>query len=593
MNALGFIWKVFGGMVAVILIAALVIYVSVLPALDERVTSETEVYVVQSASLVAELASATWQAGIEWADQQPLHRAAAALEGSRVTLITADGKVGYDSHEDPQVMDNHLGRPELQDPGVPIRRFSRTLQKEMTYCAEPVIVNGETRAYARVAIATVDLRARIAGWRAAIRNGVLLASLASLLFAAFFSQRLTRPLSNIASLVDEVGRGRTSRRLKVEGHDEVGRLARAVNKMADDIASHIERIEQDGAEREAILSTMTDGVLAMDHERRVLFINDPGCVFLQATEAEVLGKPIWELIRLSVLNELLDRCANEGLAVRGHADFETPEGQRNVEMSAAPMVELEGSSSGCVLILRDVSELRHLEAVRRDFVTNVSHELKTPLTAMRGYVEAVLEDDSMEPERRISFLTKAQRNTERLSAIVTDLLSLSRLESEEREMVFESRDVGELFGEAQAEVLDFAESHCIRIELQSPTPPIQVEVDTPMLVLALSNLISNAVRYSPNGAVVWLSARCAANEVRLEVKDHGPGIPPQDLDRIFERFYRVDKARSRNLGGTGLGLSIVNHAIHAHEGRVEVASEVGKGSTFTLVLKAHTSQPRR
>lgn len=584
MNGIGFFWKVFGGMVAVVLITASVIYFSVLPALNARVTHATEQSVVQSAALVAELAAAGWNPERDGMDLESMERASAGMPGCRVTLIAADGRVAFDSHQDPTLMDNHLSRAEMQTPGVPVIRHSRTLGKEMTYCVTPVMVGSEHRGFARAAIATVDLEARAEGLWHAIRNGVLLASLASLLFAAFFARHVTGPLSRIAALVGEVREGGGLQRLKIEGADEVAQLARAVNDMTENLGTQIQRIESDRAERQAILSTMTDGVLALDHEQRVLFINGPACHLLKVDEVQAVGAPLWEWTRHSGLRDLLLRCEELAQPVHGQGHFEGPAGERSIEMSAAPLVELEGVERGCVLVFRDVTELRHLEGVRRDFVSNVSHELKTPLTAMSGYLEAVLLDGEMETAQRQTFLTKAMRNTERLTAIVTDLLSLSRLESNGEELQSEPRDAWELIHETIDELRDLADDRGVELVSVDTSGPVTALVDSQSMRLALSNLISNGIRYSPRGAQLRLYVCVDAGEVRFDVEDQGDGIPAQDLERIFERFYRVDKARSRGLGGTGLGLAIVRHAMGAMGGRVEVQSELGQGSTFSLFL---------
>jgi two-component system, OmpR family, phosphate regulon sensor histidine kinase PhoR len=586
MRGVGFFWKVFGGTLAVVLLSALVIYSSVSSTLGERVEEESRIRVAQQAELVAELAFESWSLETRSASQDAMGRVAVDLQGSRVTLIEADGTVSFDSHEDPIVMDNHAQRAEVLNPGKAVRRYSRTLGREMLYCASAVNVEGEPEFYARVAMATVDIEAQIGALRRAVRDGVLLAALASMLFAALFARRITGPLSRIAGLVDEVGMGRTARRLKVESADEVGQLARAVNEMADDLHGQIDRIEHDRSEREAILATIGDGLVALDSERRVLYINLPACELLGVSTGQVVGDPLLDLARHPILVDILNKCSESSETVHSPGTFGAGEAERYVQLSATPLVEVEGVGGGCVLVLRDVTELRRLESVRRDFVTNVSHELKTPLTAMRGYVEAVISDTDMDAELRESFLSKAHRNTHRLASIVTDLLSLSRLESDEREFVLESRDVSELFREAESEMADYAESRNIKVLLPEPEPPIKVLVDTPAITLALTNLISNAIRYSAEGGEVKLSVCAAEGEVRLEVQDQGAGIPPAELDRIFERFYRVDKARSRSLGGTGLGLSIVRHVVNAHGGRIEVQSAPGEGSTFSIVLTA-------
>jgi two-component system phosphate regulon sensor histidine kinase PhoR len=248
------------------------------------------------------------------------------------------------------------------------------------------------------------------------------------------------------------------------------------------------------------------------------------------------------------------------------------------------MARTARTKRGSVLELRDVTDLRRLEAVRRDFVSNVSHELKTPLTAMRGYLEAMIEDEEMPEGLRHSFVQKAHRNTERLAAIVGDLLSLSRLESEEHELAFEPLEVGELLEVVAEDLRDLADSRRQAVVCTTPDGPLEVDADAQALGMALNNLVSNALQYSPEGEEVHVTASVEGDQVRIDVVDRGPGIPHEEQERIFERFYRVDKARSRKLGGTGLGLSIVRHVMAAHGGRVELESEPGVGSRFSLLL---------
>ncbi|MFT7668280.1 MAG: two-component system phosphate regulon sensor histidine kinase PhoR [Planctomycetota bacterium] len=585
MGRVSIFWKVFGRSLGVVLITALVIYLSVLRALEARAEAVTEQRVTQESILVAELAGAAWSSAEAEPEEAVLLRASQALQGARVTLISADGVVLFDSHEAPASMDNHLERSEIKQLGSVMTRFSRTLGKEMIYCAAPIMIEGQLRGYARIAIATVVREAQIAEVRGAVRNGILLAGLAASLLAAIFARSVTRPLTQIAGLIDEVGKGETSRRLHVGSRDEVGQLATTVNKMADEMATKIGRIERDKGEREAILAAMTDGLLALSPEQRVRFINRPACELLGTTAEAAKGAPLWEICRSSELNALLEKCTESTASLNSLGHFATSEGERIVAISAVPMAGVsEGDTGGWVLVLRDETELRHLEAVRRDFVSNVSHELKTPLTAMRGYVEAVYDDDEMPLAQRRSFLAKAQKNTERLTAIVSDLLSLSRLESEESDLSMEAVNASDLIQEAETEMADLAGSRRIELRTKMPEEPLAVMVDASAFLMAITNLISNAIQYSPEGAEVQLSARLEGEEVWFDVEDNGPGIPAQELDRVFERFYRIDKARSRTLGGTGLGLAIVRHAAAAHGGRVEVKSVLGVGSTFSLVL---------
>ena len=580
----GFFWKIFGGTVAVILITAFVVYLAALPTIARSLQQETEQRVQNEARLVAELCLGVLDAESGEFRLQGLERAVQGLGASRMTLIGKDGTVLLDSHEDPDTMDAHHTRPEVLNPGEPVTRYSRTLEKEMTYVALPLELEGEVFGFSRVAVSVEDREGRVADLRGAIRRGALLAGLISLVLAGIFAGRVTRPLSEIAVLVGEIGSQQTTRRLDVRRDDELGRLAEAVNHMADDLQGQIARVERDRAEREAIFSAMADGLLAVDHQQNVLFVNRPARTLLNIQESRVKGRPVWELVRNADLVDALERCLSTAERASGQTRIQNDDGERLVELTAVPMAGTAGAHRGCVLELRDVTDLRRLEAVRRDFVSNVSHELKTPLTAMRGYLEAVLEDEEMPDTLRKSFVGKAHRNTERLAAIVGDLLSLSRLESEEHALAFEPLDVNELAETVVGDLRDLAESRRQAVTLELPDESPHVDADAQALGMALSNLLSNALQYSPEGEDVQLRVHEQGDEVRLEVSDRGPGIPKHEQERIFERFYRIDKARSRKLGGTGLGLAIVRHVMAAHQGRVELQSTPGAGSRFTLVL---------
>lgn len=580
----GFFWKIFGGTVAVILITAFVVYLAALPTIASSLQQETEQRVQNEARLAAELCLSVLDADSGEFRLQGLERVVQGLGASRLTLIGKDGTVLLDSHEDPAAMDAHHTRPEVLRPGEPVTRYSRTLGKEMTYVALPLEVAGEVFGFSRVAVSVEAREDRVADLRGAIRRGALLAGLISLVLAGIFAGRVTRPLSEIAVLVGEIGSQQTTRRLDVRRDDELGRLAEAVNHMADDLQGQIARVERDRAEREAIFSAMADGLLAVDHQQNVLFVNRPARGLLNIQESRVKGRPVWELVRNADLVDVLERCLATAERASGQTRIQNDDGERLVELTAVPMAGTAGAHRGCVLELRDVTDLRRLEAVRRDFVSNVSHELKTPLTAMRGYLEAVLEDTEMPDSLRTSFVGKAHRNTERLAAIVGDLLSLSRLESEEHALAFEPLDVNELAEVVVGDLSDLAESRRQTVTLELPEEPPHVDADVQAIGMALSNLVSNALQYSPEGEDVLLRVHEENGEVRIEVSDRGPGIPKHEQERIFERFYRVDKARSRKLGGTGLGLAIVRHVMAAHQGRVELHSAPGAGSRFSLIL---------
>ncbi len=584
MKPVGFFGRVFGGTVAVILITAFGVYFAALPTIERSLEREAEHRVELEAFWAAELCERSFDVASGTFDTSRFDAIADAELGSRFTLVAPEGRVLFDSQRPAASMDNHSLREEILAPGKAVTRFSRTVEKAMTYFALPVRVAGELRGYSRVSVPVEDRETRLADLRRAIEYGAMLAALVSLLLAWYFARRVTQPLSEISELVAELGKEPTARRLRVRSTDEVGRLASAVNDMADDLQSQVARVDRDRAERDAIFAALTAGLLAVDQEQRVLFINQQAREILGGIEGRVKGTPVLELSRNSALIDVIDRCLESESRVSGEARMSSSEGERTIEITAVPMDGEAGSRRGLVLEMSDVSELRRLEAVRRDFVSNVSHELKTPLTAMRGYTEAILEDSEMPVDMQRTFLEKANKNTERLVAIISDLLSLSRLESDESALAFEALEISALAREALDDLHDFAESRQMTLTLEVLENEPEVKADDQAVRMAISNLVSNAIRYSPEGGEVRVVLRADGDELRLDVIDQGQGIPLHERERVFERFYRLDKARSRKLGGTGLGLAIVRHVMSSHGGRVELESEVGKGSCFSLVF---------
>jgi len=292
---------------------------------------------------------------------------------------------------------------------------------------------------------------------------------------------------------------------------------------------------------------------------------------------------VWEVTRVPEITDLLARCLRTGAPAWVEANLPGPGGERVLRLAASPLSDAEGTF-GSVIVLQDLTGMRRLEAVRRDFVVNVSHELKTPLTALRGFLDAVLDDPALPEPLRQRFLGRAREATERMIAIVGDLLSLARVEAEGQPARSTPLDLRELASEAQARAAGLAALRGARVQLDLPGAPVPVQGDRAELATALDNLLDNALKYGPEGGLVRVRVAPQGAEALVEVEDRGPGIPAHEHDRVWERFYRVDKSRSRELGGTGLGLAIVRNVALAHAGRVSLDSEPGRGSTFRLHL---------
>ena len=591
-------WKVFGAAALVVAVAVAAVPLVLLPNLDAQNVQRQSHELTSEAELLATVARPALarpdrsEAGAE--AMRVVRELSSRLPDRRFTLIAPDGTVLADSHEDPAHMENHADRPEIvaAREGHAIRpepRRSATLKLNMLYGATAVRAEGAADqpllGFARVALPAADLEAQSALVRSAALRGAAVALLVGAVLAALLARSVQQPVAAIAGFVGAIARGERPARLPRSGHGELATLAAAVDDMADQLEQRFERIQRDAAEIRAILASMVEGVLATDADQRVLLMNAAAAEILGTRPEEAQRRRVWEVCRLPELGDLLQRCARSGKPESLELARPGDVNDRVLRLTAAPLTDDTGLW-GCVVVLHDLSEMRRLERIRRDFVVNVSHELKTPLTAMRGFLETVLADENMDEQTRKRFLRRASDNTDRLAAIVTDLLTLARVEAEDGRLERHALDLRDVARECREQAAGLAGTRGVGLASELPDHPVTIEGDRAALYTALMNLLDNAIKYGPRGGQVRLTVRsdAEAGQAEVSVEDQGPGIPPHETERIFERFYRVDKDRSRALGGTGLGLSIVRNVALAHGGSVEVASAVGRGSTFTLRL---------
>jgi two-component system phosphate regulon sensor histidine kinase PhoR len=485
-------------------------------------------------------------------------------------------------------MDNHRDRPEIESARVGgegvAHRLSPTLGIEMMYLAIAVRDESGLVGYARAALPESQLRQHTSGLRRSIALGAGLAAVAALLLGLAVARRVTQPLASMTEAAQAIAAGDYDRRIPIRSRDELGRLAVSFNTMSDRLQQQLEMISADRARLTAILAGMIEGVIAVDAEQRVVHMNRVAASLLSIAAAESLGKPIARLTAVTAVPATLARALSSNTPVHERVELRRDNRDLTLELYASPLRDGRGVTSGAVLVLHDTTEIRRLEDVRRDFVANVSHELKTPLTAIKGFVETLLDDEAIAAELRQRFLTRIRDQCERLASIVTDLLSLSRLEAEEGRVERELLDLREPVHEAVNSLAANAEAKRLEVGVTMPQQAVIVSGNAEGLTLAVANLLDNAIKYSPPGKEIRVRVRELSARAVVEVEDEGPGIDPSHHGRIFERFYRVDKARSRELGGTGLGLAIVKHTALAMGGEVEVESALGKGSTFRILL---------
>jgi two-component system phosphate regulon sensor histidine kinase PhoR len=508
----------------------------------------------------------------------------------RVTLIDPKGHVLADSHEDSARMDNHANRPEIKNALLgnvgTSTRYSRTVKEHFFYLAIPVFQKGEILGVVRTSIPvtfidnalhSIETRIAWAGFAVA-----LLAGLVSLVV----SRRISKPLENMKRAAEEFSHGDLTRKISATDSFEIAGLADALNKMARQLDWRIRCVTEERNEREAILFSMIEGVFAVDAAERFISMNQAAAKLIGADPETSRRKHIQEVVRNSELQTFVKKALHSSDVVETDIVMRGTQ-VRNLQARGTVLKDASGNNIGAVIVLNDVTLLRRLENMRRDFVSNVSHEIKTPITSIKGFVETLLAGAIHDPKDASRFLEIIARQVDRLNAIIDDLLSLSRLEhdSDRFAIAMEPVKLKEVLQSSIQACQARAGKHEATIELICDET-LKANINPQLLEQAIINLVDNAIKYGGSEKRVEVSAKLESDEIIVRVRDFGCGIEKEHLPRLFERFYRVDKARSRDEGGTGLGLAIVKHIAQVHKGVVQVDSQVGKGSVFSIHLPA-------
>lgn len=528
---------------------------------------------------------------------QEFCRQTGRLATTRITVIDGDGTVLADSNENPAHMDNHGTRPEVRTAmtgkiGSSLR-FSKTLKQNMLYVAIPLHNDRPQAGILRLSVPVTTLDTVLSAIHRKILQGALFIALVAAGLSYFLARRISRPLEEMRRGAERLAGGKTNQPLVMHETNvskEMAELARSLNHMAEQINKRINIIVQQRNELEAVFTSMTDGVLAIGADHQIIRINKAAAELFSLDSQDVRNKPFEGVLRNRLLQEFISQAlASEIIARQDLILMETGR-QITLRTHAVPLYDGAGKRMGSLVIMNNLTRINQLENMRQDFVANVSHELKTPITAIRGYVETLLDGAVNDPGEAENFLQIIDRQGKRLDAIVEDLLTLARIEdraqknsiSLQREHLFPIIETAVQTCMVQARQKDIA----VNVECN---PTLEAMVNSPMLEQAVINLLTNAITYSPEKKTVDLrvqqqSTTDGRKVIRISIRDQGPGIPAEHQERIFERFYRCDRARSRKHGGTGLGLSIVKHIAGSHNGTVMVRSRLGKGSTFILTL---------
>jgi len=563
-------------------------------ALEEFAVESLEQRLASVAGVVEEEARGLLRGGGPPAAVQAFVSRVARPTGARVTLIAADGRVVGESDrrsEDLARLDNHRGRPEVRTAlegrlGRDLRR-SATVDAPLLYVAWPVRDAGRVIGVLRLALPLSAVTASYASLHQVMLAGGGVALLVALGIGIFVAGRVTRPVVDMQSIARQMSEGNFLVRAPSRSTDEIGTLGRSLNVLAARLREKVQDLDQERAKVTAILDGMVEGVVAVDGHEHVLVMNERARAIFGLGAMRGEHKPFLEVIRNVELHELFrdSRAGSPGCVLRREVRLAAPAG-RVLEVQALPLA-LGGDEWGLVMVLHDVTELRRLEDVRTEFVANVSHELRTPLTAIHGYLETLLEGALEEPEHARKFLEIVFRHTERLGRLISDLAELSNIELGRITLALARTPLGEVVDSVVAIIGPRAARGGVRLASAVPPGLVAVTADHDRLVQILINLVDNAVKYTPRGGDVRIGAEpIAGDRVEVTVTDTGIGIPRSDLPRITERFYRVDKARSRELGGTGLGLAIVKHLVLAHGGELAIESEVEQGTTVRFTLPA-------
>jgi len=527
-------------------------------------------------------------------DQPSLDELAQVLKHqlqTRVTLLNPEGTVLGDSDEASSLMENHLLRPEIQQAlregkGAAIR-FSATVQQNLLYVALPVKKpDGALAGFLRLALPLVEIEHNLQEIRHKVVLGALLALVVAVALGISLARSLESKILSIIAFTQQIARGELGNRMRATSQDELGTLIQNLNLMAEKLGEELKAVSDEKQEKEAILKSMTDGVLVIDRQGKIILSNPVVEKLFGLDATTIKGRPFLDVLKSSTFQSLVQEVQEKKSKVSSEIQILSPR-RTDLSVEAVPVKSGQGGMEGTVLVFHDVTRLKRLEEMRVDFVANVSHELRTPLTAIKGFVETLLDGALEDKEHAIRFLKIISHHSDRLSRLLDDLLTLSNIElgkiKIERGPVHLDQAVHSVLSMLQQKALD--KGITLRFEGSEGLPPVLADRDR--LVQILVNLVDNGIKYTERGGKVSIEARVKRGrpgQMEISVKDTGIGIPESALPRLGERFYRVDKARSRAEGGTGLGLAIVKHLVEVHQGSMLIESQVGQGTTVSLTL---------
>jgi len=574
-------YKIFGTYVIIILLGMMVVGFLVGRQVKTRLMERIEYDLTTYAQMIKQISS----------ESKITKNVAqlAKISDTRVTLIDATGKVLADSDKEVSRMDNHMNRPEIQEARVKGRgksiRFSRTLNVDMFYVAIPVKggSNGIT-GYVRLARPLIEIRQSMRELYGLILQSFTIILILSFLIAFIFFSRLISPIEEMEQFTEMLRKGDDPGTLMIGSSDEMGRLAGNINYMVMELRDRVRYADEEKGKLEAAFASMTDGVLVLDNQDKIEAFNNSFKALFRINRDDILGQTPLEVFRNIDLQNAIDCFKEEQTPVSREITIGGEPGLV-FDVNLSSIHGLPESETKTMIVFHDLTHLKKLERMRADFVANVTHEIKTPLTAILGFVETLQEGAIEDKETARKFLQTIRKHSERLNRLVDDLRTISDIELGETSLFFESVSINGVIESALSIVESRAVKKGLTVEKNVPDdlPPIRADRDK--LTQILLNVLDNAVKFTPEPGKISITASDdKADNVIVKISDTGIGVPENEIPRLGERFYRVDKTRSRELGGTGLGMSIVKHLMMAHKGKIRIESRLGKGTTVSLVF---------
>lgn len=526
-------------------------------------------------------------------DESPFDYQAFAVKihegvSTRITVISSDGTVLADTAENPLNMNNHLNRTEvleaLRTGGTAVStRFSNTVGADYLYVAVPAEVGDKTYII-RVSKRLTEIEALNDSILAVSVLMILSAAILTLIVSVYVSKRITRPIDALTKVANQISDGDFGKKIYIKANDQIGELATAFNKMSQNLDLSVNELRQRNSELEAILNSMINGIIAVDQNKNIIMINKFCFEILELPDDFVAeNESMYKIIRNEEIAKMVESAMAEGCSLVKELSYVHLD--KILRIYVNPIFSSGRDILGSIVVIQDVSQIRKLEQMRSDFVSNVSHELKTPLTSIKGYVDTLKGGAINNTETALRFLDIIDIESDRLYRLINDILLLSEIESMDREMEQTHVDLESVVNEVYDILEQKATDKGLALESHFECQAV-IMANRDRIKQMLINLVDNAIKYTEKGKVdIVVSPR--GNEIVIKVSDTGVGFSEVHKERLFERFYRVDKGRSRNQGGTGLGLSIVKHIVMLYKGRISVESTLGRGTTFEIVLPLH------